>query len=63
MEQQIEIQQDVINSLRVGDIVLTSKESIENLCRYLLWLLKQKPVKEYLDTIKRNKKLRGSYTE
>ena len=50
-----------LSSVRVGDVELTSHYSnISDLCGYVLWLLQQKEVKEYLDLIKKKKAFGGS---
>ena len=50
------------NELRINGITLISNDlTMDNLSGYLLWLLQQPEIREYLDIVKQTEKLNGSY--
>lgn len=57
---QIESMEGSINTIKVGEVFLSSNElSMDSLAGLLIQLLKEKPIKEYLDLLKTKQKLNG----
>lgn len=52
---------EIFNEIKLNGISLTSsQESIDNLCGYMISLLKTKEVKTYLEIIRLKEKINGS---